>query len=106
MPALPRHARYLHHKNECFDWGTIGWVFTEGHANPEDYEYFIFMNSSVRGPFLPPYMSVGAAGAAAEWMGGGPGGIRPLFDASGCWQVQGCQMLHVSDLSMGAGRCS
>ena len=30
LPVLPRHARYLHHKNECFDWGTFGWVRQAG----------------------------------------------------------------------------
>ncbi|KAL4428545.1 hypothetical protein ABPG75_002634 [Micractinium tetrahymenae] len=55
LPALPPNARYLYHKNECYDWGTIGWVFSTGQANPEDYKFFLFMNSSVRGPFVPPY---------------------------------------------------
>ncbi len=27
-------------------------------ANPDDYKFFIFMNSSVRGPFIPPYARV------------------------------------------------
>jgi hypothetical protein len=31
-------------------------------ANPEDYHFFIFMNSSVRGPFVPPY-----ARGATRW---------------------------------------
>ena len=26
---------------------------------PSDYKYFLFLNSSVRGPFLPPYLKVG-----------------------------------------------
>ena len=30
----------------------------EGHAQPHLYKYFIVMNSSVRGPFLPPYWPV------------------------------------------------
>lgn len=55
LPMLPPNGRYVHHNNECYDWGTIGWVFSSGKANPEDYKFFIFMNSSVRGPFVPPY---------------------------------------------------
>lgn len=27
---LPPNAKYLFHKNECYDWGTIGWVFSSG----------------------------------------------------------------------------
>lgn len=34
-------------------------------ANPEDYKFFIFMNSSVRGPFIPPYARVRCRAAAA-----------------------------------------
>ncbi len=30
LPTLPPNARYLYHKNECYDWGTIGWVFSSG----------------------------------------------------------------------------
>ncbi|KAI7836092.1 hypothetical protein COHA_010020 [Chlorella ohadii] len=55
LPPLPPNARYVRHTNECYDWGTIGWVFSTGVANPDDYKFFIFMNSSVRGPFIPPY---------------------------------------------------
>ncbi|CAF1408254.1 unnamed protein product [Adineta ricciae] len=71
MPPIPKsNAFYLQHENKCFDYGTIGWFFdtyTIGHpwkqtspaiANPVNlrkYKYFIFMNSSIRGPFFPPY---------------------------------------------------
>lgn len=24
LPKLPSNARYVHHANECFDWGTFG----------------------------------------------------------------------------------
>jgi hypothetical protein len=30
LPMLPPNAKYLFHKNECYDWGTIGWVFSSG----------------------------------------------------------------------------
>jgi hypothetical protein len=58
MPKLPRNARYVLHKNECFDWGTFGWAIRENIVNVKQYKYIIFMNSSVRGPFLPPYWTV------------------------------------------------
>ncbi|KAK9808001.1 hypothetical protein WJX73_002333 [Symbiochloris irregularis] len=58
-PALPTNARYLEHPNKCFDWGTSGWVFENGHANPNIYRYFVFLNSSGRGPYLPAYLPPG-----------------------------------------------
>ncbi len=58
LPQLPRNARYVFHENKCYDWGTFGWVFDEGKINASLYKSIIFMNSSVRGPFLPPYFPV------------------------------------------------
>lgn len=55
LPTLPANARYLNHPNRCYDWGTIGWVLSSKQVDPAAYRYFIFMNSSVRGPFIPPY---------------------------------------------------
>ncbi|EIE24703.1 hypothetical protein COCSUDRAFT_14419 [Coccomyxa subellipsoidea C-169] len=59
LPQLPRSARYVFHENKCYDWGTFGWVFDEGKVNASLYNSIIFMNSSVRGPFLPPYFPLG-----------------------------------------------
>jgi hypothetical protein len=58
LPDLPANAKYLHHANECFDWGTFGWALEHEKVQVRDYKYFIFLNSSVRGPFLPPYLQV------------------------------------------------
>ncbi len=73
LPLLPkRNAHYIQHENLCFDLGTLGWFFsTRTVGNPwinqaktadnaekiniTRYKYFIFINSSVRGPFFPPY---------------------------------------------------
>jgi len=73
LPILPkRNARYIQHENVCYDFGTDGWflnTYTVGNpwinqtrtANQEkkinitQYKYFIMINSSVRGPFFPPY---------------------------------------------------
>ncbi len=73
MPLLPkRNARYIQHENLCFDLGTAGWFFsTQTVGNPwvnytetavnqrkiniTHYKYFILMNSSIRGPYFPPY---------------------------------------------------
>ncbi len=32
LPALPRNARYVVHKNECYDWGTFGWLLASKQA--------------------------------------------------------------------------
>jgi hypothetical protein len=26
--SLPPNARYVTHRNECYDWGTLGWLLT------------------------------------------------------------------------------
>lgn len=56
LPKLPANARYLMHPNQCYDWGTFGWAINSTHVNASRYQYFIFMNSSVRGPFMPSYL--------------------------------------------------
>eukprot|EP00892_Ulva_mutabilis_P000943 jgi/Ulvmu1/1084/UM105_0043.1 len=56
LPQLPANARYVRHENRCYDWGTFGWALQSGVVSTEGYKYFIFLNSSVRGPFLPPYL--------------------------------------------------
>ena len=58
LPKLPSNARYVHHENACYDWGTFGWALFKFSAILDAYRYFIFMNSSVRGPFLPSYWPV------------------------------------------------
>lgn len=56
LPSLPRNARYVYHNNECYDWGTFGWLLQSGHVDIRKYKFFFFMNCSVRGPFLPAYV--------------------------------------------------
>lgn len=57
LPPLPGNAAYVYHKNSCYDWGTYGWLLrTSGVVDYRQYKYFIFLNSSVRGPFLPIYL--------------------------------------------------
>ncbi|CAF4357980.1 unnamed protein product, partial [Rotaria magnacalcarata] len=75
FPLLPLNARYVYHENKCFDLGTVGWFLRSGFVTTltnnivshdklkktelkiSSYKYFIFMNSSIRGPFFPPYYS-------------------------------------------------
>lgn len=55
LPELKAsNARFVYHKNECFDFGTFGFALNS--IDIRKYKYFIFMNSSVRGPFLPSYV--------------------------------------------------
>lgn len=57
LPPLPPNARYLRHPNECYDIGTVGWVLEQQlPAAASTYSYFVWLNSSVRGPFLPTYL--------------------------------------------------
>ena len=57
LPPLPRWATYIPHENICYDWGTWGWfLFHSGLINHNQFRYFVFINSSVRGPFLPSFI--------------------------------------------------
>jgi len=55
LPLLPTNAHYIQHENQCYDIGTFGWFLSQNITNTTSYKYFIFMNSSVRGPFFVPY---------------------------------------------------
>jgi len=60
LPAhLPSNVKVVHHENDCFDWGTFGWVVNSSKVDTSLYGYIILLNSSVRGPFLPPYWPAG-----------------------------------------------
>lgn len=65
LPAVPSNARYLFHQNECYDWGTFGWALKAMDINATSYKYFVLMNSSVRGPFVPTYIKVRANNASS-----------------------------------------
>jgi translation initiation factor eIF-2B subunit epsilon len=56
--VLPSNARLLYHDNECFDWGTLGWIMQAGIVDIQDYKYFVMVNSNVRGPYAQPYQIV------------------------------------------------
>jgi hypothetical protein len=55
LPILPSNAHYVQHENKCFDIGTIGWFLSTDMIDKNRYKYFIFLNSSVRGPFIVSY---------------------------------------------------
>jgi len=54
-----RHAnvRVLQRANSCYDGGAIGEVLRDNPDLERSYQYFLLMNSSVRGPFLPVFYS-------------------------------------------------
>ncbi len=55
LPLLPSNAHYIQHENKCFDIGTVGWFLSSGMIDKTKYKYFIFLNSSIRGPFIVSY---------------------------------------------------
>lgn len=55
---IPSNAEVITHPNSCYDWGTIGWLLESGRVDTLKYKYFLFMNSSVRGPFIPTFSQV------------------------------------------------
>jgi hypothetical protein len=58
LKNLPAGSIVLHHVNDCYDLGTFGWSLKQPSiaSKLSSYKYFIMVNSSVRGPFVPPYM--------------------------------------------------
>lgn len=98
LPVLPRNAHYEFHPNGCYDWGTIGFVLVGSKkVDWRRYTYFIFLNSSVRGPFLPVHVQVrwavvaggkpGMAGGMWRWLvGGGHGIVGVAGGWTGCEQ--------------------
>ena len=58
LPEAPPNVRFEFHPNGCYDWGTIGWLLQNRPVNLWKYKYFIFLNSSVRGPYIPAYAKV------------------------------------------------
>ena len=57
LPQLPSNAWYEFHDNVCFDYGTIGWLMRSSRVDTSKYKFFIMMNSSSRGPFMPAYQN-------------------------------------------------
>lgn len=55
LPHLPSNAHYFQHENKCYDIGTIGWFLSKNITDKTKYKYFIFLNSSIRGPYIVSY---------------------------------------------------
>ena len=59
LPDLPANAEYLSIRG-CFDLGQVGKVlFGQSKVQIElsQYKYFVWLDSTVRGPFLPSYLT-------------------------------------------------
>jgi hypothetical protein len=61
-PHLPRNARYVFHAGGCYDMGMWAHLLLGGDASGRRlvpdwrrYRLFVFINASVRGPYLPSY---------------------------------------------------
>ena len=56
LPELTTtNARYMYHKNEGFDFGSFGHAMNNT-ERMHRFRYFLFLNSSIRGPYLPVYV--------------------------------------------------
>jgi hypothetical protein len=56
LPALPKNAQYVRHEQRgCRGLGTIAWYLLSHYDSIKKFQYFIIIDSSVRGPFLPTY---------------------------------------------------
>ena len=61
------NVRIVEHENMCYDLGTLGWLYAklEEEGTLGVYSHFIWINSSVRGPFLPAYLD-GSSGPVSS----------------------------------------
>jgi len=87
--AHPR-ARVLPRPNTCYDWGAWGWALRgvaaggAGARRPH-HRFFLLVNASVRGPFVPP--AAHAAATAAARAAGGGGSASPSARAVLPWHA-------------------
>ena len=55
LPVLPPNAEYIETERCTSSWGAISAIMTN--LNITDYQYFVVVDSSVRGPYLPTYVT-------------------------------------------------
>lgn len=60
---LPKNVEIIRSGGRCYNYGTVGLVLNEG-VRWEKYKYFVWLDSSVRGPFLPAYLR---SSTSAPW---------------------------------------
>jgi hypothetical protein len=57
LPTLPSHAKYVFHGSSCNHHGSIGWyLLHSGEVDLDKFYFYVFIDSSMRGPFVPQYM--------------------------------------------------
>ena len=55
--SIPKNVKLVYHDNSCFDIGTFGELLEKKLIDLSNSKYVIVLNSSIRGPFLPLYVS-------------------------------------------------
>ena len=60
LPALPNNAEFAFYQHDCYTWGNYGWLLKSGQVHFDKFSHFIFIDGSVRGPYLPLYAKVRA----------------------------------------------
>lgn len=55
LPSLPSNAAYLKTSLCTTTWGAIDAVYRA--LDVQEYDYFVVVDSQVRGPFVPPYVT-------------------------------------------------
>jgi hypothetical protein len=53
---LPSNVEIIRATGRCYNFGTIGLVLKDKETDLSPYKYFIWMDSSVKGPFKPLYL--------------------------------------------------
>lgn len=61
--SIPDHIEIVRPPNRCFPAGLVGWVLRNSEIDTSRFKYFVWLDSSVRGPYLPAYM----LGAKISW---------------------------------------
>lgn len=59
LPELPPNAQYISVRS-CYELGHVGMVLsglTKAQIDLQQYTYFVWLDSSTRGPFLPSYVT-------------------------------------------------
>eukprot|EP00887_Chlorella_sp_A99_P004453 scaffold30.g4453.t1 len=52
---LPSNVEIVQTQVKCYNWGTLGWVL-KSRGDVGRYKKYVWLDSSVRGPFLPNYI--------------------------------------------------
>ncbi|KAM3578088.1 hypothetical protein VYU27_000186 [Nannochloropsis oceanica] len=84
LDGLPSNVMVVRRGNTCYDGGTAGEVLAGMDIKP--YQFFFFINSSVRGPFLPSYFP--------QSTGGGLGAASSVHSSARRWTTAFTDLLN------------